>query len=154
MDGLIQRIRDYALSQREIYHQSWLGDLWKQSVIYESASQYISRGWDEVLRTLDWVETALRKGDFESDPCLATGAGWIAEEAFATALYCFLMFPDDAPAVIRRAACSSGDSDSIACIAGSFVGAYLGAGCWDTEWIERVEYREEIETLAAWLNSP
>jgi ADP-ribosylglycohydrolase len=61
------------------------------------------------------------------------------------------MFPDDAAAVLRRAACTSGDSDSIACIAGSFVGAYLGAGCWNSDWISRLEYRPEIETLADWL---
>lgn len=152
VDGLLARIRDYAMSQREVYHFIWLGDLWQQSVIYDSAQHFISRGWDETLRTLDWIEAALQKGDFESDPCLSTGAGWIAEEAFATALYCFLMFPEDGPAVIRRAACSSGDSDSIACIAGSFVGAYLGVGCWDAEWLSRIEYREEIEQLAAWLS--
>lgn len=151
VENLLNRTRKYAQSQYEIYHDSWLGDIWQRSMIYDSPTDFITRGWDETIQALDSVQLALEQGDFAGDPCLATGAGWIAEEAFATALYCFLMNPNDAAAVIRRAACSSGDSDSIACIAGSFVGAYLGVGCWENDWITRIEYREEIEQLAVWL---
>ena len=73
-----------------------------------------------MIRNLD---TALVRVDRQSDPCSQTGGGWIAEEAFATALLCFFMFPDDPVTVLRRAVVTSGDSDSIACIAGAFAGA-------------------------------
>lgn len=89
--------------------------------------------------------------DPETDPCTATGAGWIAEEALATALYCFLLFPDDPPAAVRRAAYSSGDSDSIAALAGAFAGAHHGAGAWPAPWVDAIEYRERLLALgAAW----
>ena len=77
----------------------------------------------------------------ETDPCLATGAGWIAEEALATGLLCFLLFPDEPVTALRRAACTSGDSDSIACLTGAFAGAHLGADAWPEEWADRIEYR-------------
>ncbi len=69
-------------------------------------------------------------GDRAADPCLITGEGWVAEEAFATGLLCFLLFPDDPVAAIRRAAVSSGDSDSIACLTGAFAGACHGLAAW------------------------
>jgi ADP-ribosylglycohydrolase len=100
---------------------------------------------------LDRLEAALRSPDVEADPCSATGAGWIAEEALATGLYCFLLLPDDPPAVVRRAAYSSGDSDSIAALAGAFAGAHHGAGAWPSEWVRDIEYRERLLALGtAW----
>ena len=48
---------------------------------------------------------------------------------------------------LRRAACTSGDSDSIACLAGAFAGACLGADAWPAEWASRIEYRDELLTL-------
>ncbi|MEM6530025.1 MAG: ADP-ribosylglycohydrolase family protein, partial [Chloroflexota bacterium] len=43
---------------------------------------------------------------------------------------------------------SSGDSDSIACIAGAFAGAYRGIDAWDPTWRWRIEYKERIQALA------
>lgn len=120
-------------------------------MIMPSASTYIAHGWDECLGILDRLDAALVKLDRESDPCLATGGGWIAEEAFGTALLCFLMYPDDPVAVIRRAAVTSGDSDSIACIAGAFAGVYKSVKAWPQDWIERIEYRERIVALGEGL---
>ncbi|MEV5137537.1 ADP-ribosylglycohydrolase family protein [Streptomyces syringium] len=143
-------LRAYATGNRTRYHEHWLGDLWQQT--HDAGPEsFIARGWDECLGVLDRLEAALRSPDPESDPCLATGAGWIAEEALATALLCFLLFPDEPLTAVRRAACTSGDSDSIACLTGAFAGAYLGAGAWPQEWAERIEYRDELLALgAAW----
>lgn len=149
--ALPRRTREYALSQRETYHEDWLGRLWYRAYMMPTPQAYIAYGWDECLAVLDRLDAALEKMDRYSDPCLATGFGWIAEEAFATALFCFLMFPDDPVAVIRRAAATSGDSDSIACIAGAFAGAYKGLEAWPDDWVQRIEYRERIAALAAAL---
>jgi ADP-ribosylglycohydrolase len=97
------------------------------------------------------VREALREPDFDADPCEATGAGWIAEEALATALFCFLLYPDEPVQVIRRAAASSGDSDSIACIAGAFAGAACGADAWPREWVEKLEYADEYQRFADFI---
>ncbi|HEY4383282.1 MAG TPA: ADP-ribosylglycohydrolase family protein [Ktedonobacteraceae bacterium] len=54
-------------------------------------------------------------------------------------------------AAIRCAAVSSGDSDSIACLTGAFAGAYHGLAAWPTEWITRIEYRDQLSRFgAAW----
>jgi ADP-ribosylglycohydrolase len=151
-DGLPERVRRYAEAQREIYRAEWLGDLWMRAVMMRTPEMYVAHGWSECLGVLDRLDAALAKMDRQSDPCLATGAGWIAEEAFATALLCFLMYPDEPLAVIRRAAVTSGDSDSIACIAGAFAGALHGLESWPTDWIERIEYRDHLLLMANTLH--
>ncbi len=110
LQGLPQRLRAYALSQRMVYHEQWLGPLWKRSH-QSSPVEYIMRGWDECLQVLERLDQALALQDRESDPCLITGAGWIAEEALTTGLLCFLLFPHDPVQAIKRAATSSGDSE-------------------------------------------
>jgi ADP-ribosylglycohydrolase len=128
------------------YRGDWLGDLWKRSTA-RSGEEFIALGWNECAAALDRVAEALAAGSFEGDPCLATGAGWVAEEALATALYCYLISPADPVAVVARGAASSGDSDSIACLAGSFAGAALGMSAWPASWPERIEYRDRLTRL-------
>ncbi|MBW5486655.1 ADP-ribosylglycohydrolase family protein [Streptomyces bambusae] len=142
--GLVGRLRSYALQQRTTYHQRWLGDLWMRTASDASPESFMARGWDECLAALDRLAAALRAPSPETDPCLATGEGWIAEEALATALHCFLLFPDEPLTALRRAACTAGDSDSIACLTGAFAGAHLGADAWPRDWEGRIEYREEL----------
>ncbi|MFI5804264.1 ADP-ribosylglycohydrolase family protein [Streptomyces sp. NPDC051561] len=146
--GLVGQLRSYALENRTRYHERWLGDLWTYADDALPAD-FIARGWDECLVVLEGLEAALRDPAVspEVDPCLVTGEGWVAEEALATALLCFLWFPQEPLLALRRAACTRGDSDSIACLAGAFAGAHLGAGAWPGEWVERVEYRGELEGL-------
>ncbi|MFD8231860.1 ADP-ribosylglycohydrolase family protein [Streptomyces sp. NPDC059696] len=146
--GLIGLLRSYALENRSRYHERWLGDLWRRAGA-PSPGQYIARGWDECLEALERLRHAVRTVSPETDPCLATGEGWIAEEALATGLLCFLLFVDEPVTALRRAACTAGDSDSIACLAGAFAGAHLGAEAWPTEWADRVEYRGDLLTLGA-----
>jgi ADP-ribosylglycohydrolase len=146
--GLVGRLRSYAYDNRSRYHEQWLGDLWTYS--HDATPQtFIQRGWDECAEALATLDTALRTAGPETDPCLLTGDGWIAEEALTGALLCFLLFPEDPVTAIRRAACTKGDSDSIACLAGAFAGAHLGAGAWPKEWADRIEYGSELLTLGA-----
>jgi ADP-ribosylglycohydrolase len=146
--GLIGLLRSYAYENRTRYHDRWLGDLWTRSQD-PTAEHFIARGWDECQAMLDRLQDAVRTASPETDPCLATGAGWIAEEALATGLLCFLWFVDEPLTALRRAACTSGDSDSIACLTGAFAGAWLGADAWPTEWADRIEYRGDLLTLGA-----
>ncbi|MFJ7345170.1 ADP-ribosylglycohydrolase family protein [Streptomyces sp. NPDC101110] len=146
--GLIGRLRSYALENRSRYHERWLGDLWRLAGD-PSPERFIARGWDECLEALERLRHAVRTVSPETDPCLATGEGWIAEEALATGLLCFLLFVDEPVTALRRAACTAGDSDSIACLTGAFAGAHLGAEAWPAEWADRVEYRGDLLTLGA-----
>jgi ADP-ribosylglycohydrolase len=143
---LLPALRERCAQQRGVYDARWLGDLYPADV----AEAQMAQGWDECAAALDRVATAL--GDPPpGDPCLATGAGWIAEEALATALYCYLLTPEDAVEVVARGATSSGDSDSIACLAGSFAGAALGLAAWPAQWHTQIEYYGRLTSLAtAW----
>ncbi|MEU9736359.1 ADP-ribosylglycohydrolase family protein [Streptomyces sp. NPDC048002] len=146
--GLVGLLRSYAYDNRTRYHHTWLGDLWTRSHD-PSPEHFIARGWDECIAVLERLQGAVRAGSVETDPCLATGEGWIAEEALATGLLCFLLLVDEPVTALRRAACSSGDSDSIACLTGAFAGAYLGADAWPREWADRIEYRGDLIALGA-----
>lgn len=147
---LVGALTAYATAGREVYRADWLGDLAARAHD-ASPEAFAARGWDECLGALAGLERALAQADPEADPCLATGEGWVAEEAMATGLYCFLMLADDPRAVIRRAAYSSGDSDSVAALAGAFAGAYHGADAWPAEWVRDIEYRERLLALGrAW----
>jgi ADP-ribosylglycohydrolase len=138
-DALIDRCRE----QRTIYHEEWLADLWMRPGC-ASPTEFIARGWDECLVAVDALKAALVAPDRAADPCLRTGEGWIAEEALATAVHCFLLFPDEPVAMLSRAATTAGDSDSIACLAGAFAGAAHGFECWPGEWSRRIEHAEEL----------
>ncbi|MFD4630352.1 ADP-ribosylglycohydrolase family protein [Streptomyces sp. NPDC058284] len=146
--GLVGRLRSYAYENRETYHARWLGELWRRGGA-PTPRAFIARGWDECLAALERLDAALKHANAETDPCLATGEGWIAEEALATALLCFLQFVDEPVTALRRAACTAGDSDSIACLAGAFAGAHLGADAWPADWTARIEYRAELLEFGA-----
>ena len=117
----------------------------------DAADSFIARGWDECLAALERVEQGLAAYRTGMDPCRLAGAGWTAEGALATGLLCFLLSPGDGVAAIRRAATTSGDSDSIAGLAGALAGAHLGVQAWPAAWRTRVEYRQRLERLSVFL---
>ncbi|MFF9017618.1 ADP-ribosylglycohydrolase family protein [Streptomyces sp. NPDC014870] len=148
LDDLLPQLRSYARESRHTYRTDWLGNLAQKAGAPDPAS-YIAFGWDECLRALDKVSDALRTPDMERDPSEAVGPGWVAEEALAAALYCFLVLQGDARGSIVRGAHSSGDSDSIAALAGAFAGAKHGPKYWVPEWVKVLEYRDRIVALGS-----
>jgi len=150
LDDLPSRLRARCVEQRLVYRDDWLGDLWERPGA-TTPDEYIARGWDECLAVLDRLNAALLAPDREADPCDATGAGWVAEEALATGLLCALLFPDDPVDALGRAAMTSGDSDSIACLTGAFLGAAHGMDAWPEGWAGRIEYADQLAALGrAW----
>ncbi|TDB77319.1 ADP-ribosylglycohydrolase family protein [Micromonospora sp. KC723] len=139
-----------AREQRRVYRGDWLGDLWQRPGA-DSPAGFIARGWDECLHALHRLDVALGRPDDGDDPCRHTGEGWIAEEALATALLCALRHPDDPLTAIARGATTAGDSDSIAALAGAFLGAAHGTEAWPARWSTRIEYADQLTVLgAAW----
>ena len=143
---ILPRLQDYAVQQRKTYHAAYLGDLWREAG-KTSGEAFIRQGWNDCLAILSRIESAVNRGDRDTDPCLATGEGWVAEEAFATGLLCFLLFPNEPVAALRRASVTSGDSDSLACLAGAFAGAYHGISAWPADWVATIEYRARLAYL-------
>jgi ADP-ribosylglycohydrolase len=138
-------LRARCAEQRRVYHDDWLGELWRRAGA-TSPAEFIATGWDECAAALDRLDAA--PYDRAADPCLATGEGWVAEEALVTGLYCALLHPDEPVAALRRAATTSGDSDSIACLTGAFVGAVYGMDAWPAGWATRIEYADQLDALA------
>ncbi|WP_410821566.1 ADP-ribosylglycohydrolase family protein [Micromonospora sp. 050-3] len=141
-------LTERALSQRLVYSERWLGDLWQRAGS-GSGQEFIAQGWDECLAVLGRLTATLAQPDDGGDPCQATGEGWVAEEALATALLCAVRHADDPVAALARGATTAGDSDSIAALAGAFVGAAVGMTAWPREWANRIEYADQLATLGA-----
>ncbi|MBD2860082.1 ADP-ribosylglycohydrolase family protein [Spongiibacter sp. KMU-158] len=75
------------------------------------------------------------------------GEGWVAEEALAISLYCALSTEDTEEAIIL-AVNHSGDSDSTGSITGNIMGLLNGADSIPSRWMEELELREVIKTMA------
>lgn len=91
---------------------------------------------------------ALAAGGVDGDAAIARlGGGWIAEEALAIAVYCALRAGDFAEAVLL-AVNHGGDSDSTGAIAGNLLGAVQGVGAIPPRWLEPLELRAAITTVA------
>ena len=92
---------------------------------------------------IDWKD--------EEEALKYLGEGWIGEEAVALALYCFLKYPDEYKKAVLRGANTNGDSDSIACIAGSISGAFLGIKAIPQEWAKNIEKTKYLNDLSVRL---
>ena len=76
------------------------------------------------------------------------GAGWIAEEALAIAIYCACKYQNDPIKGIIAAVNHSGDSDSTGSIAGNILGAWNGVSKFDDYWIDNLEIKNVIIDVA------
>lgn len=76
------------------------------------------------------------------------GAGWVAEETLAIAVYCCLRFGDDFETAVRVAANHSGDSDSTASLTGAIIGAAIGNSNMPTKYVMLLELYDVLLELA------
>jgi ADP-ribosyl-[dinitrogen reductase] hydrolase len=110
---------------------------------------------DEVIRA---VESALAAADaaisgmerVSPERVEQLGGGWVSEEALAIGLYSALVgiAARDFRAGALLAVNHSGDSDSTGAIAGNLMGAALGLHAIPREWLDELELRDVIETVA------
>ena len=142
-EDLLDELIEYTNTNKEIYHEVWLEDIWKHSN-FKNEVEYISHGWEECYNILLKVKKAIKNFKQGDDPCSHVGEGWSAEEAFGVSLLCFLLNPDDTKSVLIRAINTNGDSDTIGCISGAIAGAKNGCDSLPKDWIERLEYKEQL----------
>lgn len=109
-----------------------------------------SIGTREQLAILEKTRAALEQET--DDVCSLLGGAWVGEEAVATALWCVLKAKGDFEESIRRGANSSGDSDSIACIAGSITGALHGYDAIPARFTGKLEKCAQLDVLARYLD--
>ena len=106
-----------------------------------------------VTEMLDSLQDVRANRDVEDDDvCHITGGGWIGEEAVAAALWCVLRAEGDFRQSVLRGANSSGDSDSIASIAGGIAGAMCGLHALPLEWVRDVEEGARLRELGRVLH--
>ena len=127
---------------------SWdesLGDVWRRAQ-FVTPRKYLEEGWKELLEELEKVPRVVAEAP--GDICSIAGGGWVAEDALACALACVLLHPEDYPSAVKQGANNSGDSDSIASIAGAMSGTLLGINAIPREWRKRIESRNLLLELA------
>ena len=81
------------------------------------------------------------------------GEGWVAEEAFAIAIYSCLKYSDSFENAVICSINHDGDSDSTGSIAGNIMGAYLGYDKIPEYYINNLELKDVILELAEDLSS-
>lgn len=75
------------------------------------------------------------------------GQGWYADETFALAYFCILRYPNDYKKAVQTAVNITGDSDSVASVAGGILGARLGIEAIPVSWIEALKEKEKLEEM-------
>ena len=98
------------------------------------------------------LKTSLTKrkdGTFNTDleALRHIGEGWVGDEAFAMALYSAIQYRDDLKSCLRDSDNHDGDSDSVACIAGSILGALHGMSIIPEDWIDCLANKRRLKIL-------
>lgn len=103
--------------------------------------RYVGMGMSKLNKVLVKALDALKN---TSDPWGGDPSydfpGWEAADALTCALLCVDMLPERPIEALQRATVTEGDSDSIAAIAGAFIGA-LFDDPWPADWVDRLEPR-------------
>jgi ADP-ribosylglycohydrolase len=103
---------------------------------------------DEVVAALHAAVSLAARQPLPTPRSVASlGAGWVAEEALAIAVYCALTAGDFRGGVVS-AVNHSGDSDSTGSITGNLLGTHLGATAIDADLLDELEGRDVIEQVA------
>jgi len=102
---------------------------------------------DEVIAALTAAVTAAAAGPPSTQAMCSLGAGWVAEEALAVAVYCALTATSFRSGVLL-AVNHGGDSDSTGAICGNLLWASLGAGAIDADLLDGLEGRDVITQVA------
>lgn len=92
----------------------------------------------------------LSEGVATAEKVEQVGAGWIAEECLAIAVYCALhaVRTGDVRAALLLSVNHSGDSDSTGAVAGNLIGAAQGVSGLPMEWASVVEGRDVLVQVA------
>ncbi|MBL8146617.1 MAG: ADP-ribosylglycohydrolase family protein [Anaerolineae bacterium] len=159
------RLKEVAASTAMITHRhptaiaSAVGAAWAVKAALDGAP--VGRLLHEVHEATNGIsdefsDTLLRVGQVggltdEEAAIRHIGSGWVGDQAVALALYCVIRYPNDYVGCIRRGANLTGDSDSVASIAGGISAAYLGLEAIPAGWRNRVEGAEELTNLSARL---
>lgn len=101
------------------------------------------------LTTLVEQAVSLATSTLPDEEAIRTlGEGWVAEEAFAIAVYCALKYERDFDQALIAAVNHDGDSDSTGAVTGNLLGASLGLSGIPQKYQHALELRKVILELA------
>ena len=106
---------------------------------------------EHITRQIELLQAALDLARADTPPISAIhqlGEGWVGEEALAIAVYCALKFETDFSGALIAAVNHKGDSDSTGSIAGQILGARLGLQGIPQRFLDGLELRAQLMTLA------
>ena len=115
------------------------------------ASVETLRRWPDHEETLRSVEQALqvaREAPAVPETVQSLGGAWVGEEALGISLFCALAHAEDFRAGVLLSVNHSGDSDSTGAITGNLLGLLNGVEAIPAPWLEHLDLREEIESVA------
>jgi ADP-ribosylglycohydrolase len=118
-----------------------------EALVVSKAILRSESGHEETLRAIELAETLAASGQPHEAAISQLGQGWIAEEALAISIYCALVARNFKHGVIL-AVNHDGDSDSTGSITGNLLGVMHGVRAIPAEWLEPLELREVITSLA------
>ena len=103
---------------------------------------------EEFCDLMDKAVALAENSDSDVENIHSLGAGWIAEEALAIAIYCACKYQNEPIKGIIAAVNHDGDSDSTGAIAGNILGAWNGISAFDEYWINNLELKDVILEIA------
>lgn len=106
---------------------------------------------EETAIAIDRAVALARTSPCDPRQLASLGYGWVGEEALAIALYCALgcaRTGGTLDAAVTLAVNHDGDSDSTGAITGSLIGALQGESVIPARWLDLLELREVLTTLA------
>ncbi|MCX4798115.1 ADP-ribosylglycohydrolase family protein [Streptomyces sp. NBC_01242] len=107
-------------------------------------------GHEETTAALRAAVDLAAKGEPTAEKVETLGAGWVAEEALAIAVYCALVLPgaDQVAQSLLLSVNHSGDSDSTGAVCGNLLGARHGDVHLPPSWLVATEGRAVITEVA------
>lgn len=84
----------------------------------------------------------------DTDAIRQLGEGWVAEETLAIAIFSVMRYIDDFEQCIVCSVNHDGDSDSTGAVAGNIIGAILGYSAIPTKYIENLELKDVLISVA------
>lgn len=107
----------------------------------------------ELLELVERAQALAAEDIRDLDAIKSLGAGWVAEETLAIAIFCALRHPDDLEAALTAAVNHGGDSDSTGAVAGNILGARLGLSGVPEKFRRGLELYDTIISVADKLYS-
>lgn len=101
------------------------------------------------LKSITDQAIRLAMSDVADEEAIAQlGEGWVAEEAWAIALYCVMKHPDSFEDAIIASVNHSGDSDSTGSICGNLMGAIVGYDGIPDKFLKDLELKDVMLSLS------